>query len=65
VRCCAHRSLCLEARTDRSSPWRQTEFPLDGARFDEVTNSALAQLADAQGEIPATAHVRFSFTRAN
>lgn len=64
VRCCAHRTLRLEARASRGAPWLRTDLPLDGARLDEVVNSALARLADARGEIPTTAHVRFSFAPA-
>lgn len=65
VRCCAHRNLCLEARAGRTAPWFRTMFPLDAGRLDEIVNAALARLAADSGEIPASAHVRFTFARAD
>lgn len=61
VRCWARRALRIEARAGRGSPWLGGELPLDGARLDEVVNTALAPFATDDGVIPAGAHVRFSF----
>lgn len=61
VRCWAQRALQVEVRAARGTPWQVQPLPLDGARVDEIVNGALATLA-ADGEIPASAHVRFTFT---
>jgi hypothetical protein len=61
VRCWARQALRIEVRADRRAPWQPQPLPLDVARFDELINAALAPLASTEGEIPATAHVRFSF----
>lgn len=61
VRCWARRALRVEARPARGCPWHGFELPLDGARLDEIVNSALAPFASSTGEIPAGAHVRFTF----
>lgn len=63
VRCWAREALRIEVRTDRRAPWLPQALPLDVARMDELINASLALLASAEGEIPAAAHVRFSFAR--
>ncbi|MGH7958835.1 MAG: hypothetical protein ACREH8_17760 [Opitutaceae bacterium] len=59
VRCWAQRSLRIEVRAGRASPWIARELPLDGARLDEIINASLASLAISDGAIPESAHVRF------
>lgn len=59
VRCWARRALRVEVRAGRGSPWIAREFPLNGARLDEIINASLAALACDDGSIPASAHVRF------
>lgn len=61
VRRWAHRAFRIEVRAGRGCAWQTSAFPLDGARLDEIVNSALAPLADADGVISASAHVRFAF----
>lgn len=61
VRRWAHRAFRIEVRAGRDCAWQVAAFPLDGARLDEVVNTALAPLADADGVISAFAHVRFAF----
>lgn len=61
VRRWAHCAFRIEVRAGRGCAWQVAAFPMDGARLDEIVNSALAPLADAGGEIPASAHVRFAF----
>ena len=63
VRCWARRALRIEVRAGRGAPWCSREFPLDGARLDEMINASLATLAQ-DGAIPAAAHVRFTFAAA-
>ncbi len=60
VRCWARRTFRIEARTHRGAPAVVRDFPLDGARLDEVVNSSLACLA-RNGELPALAQVKFVF----
>lgn len=60
VRSWARRTFRIEVRAHRAAPLSVRDFPLDGARLDEVVNSALAPLA-GDGELPAGAHVRFVF----
>ena len=64
VRCWAHRAFRVEVRTHRATAALTRAFPRDGGRLDEVVNSALAAVADTNGEIPAGAHVRFVFASA-
>ena len=59
VRCWARQTLRIEVRAGRGAPWVTCELPLNGARLDEIVNTALASLADAEGVIPEFAHVRF------
>ena len=61
VRCWARRAFRIEARAHRGAPGIARNFPLDGARLDEVVNSSLACLA-CNGELPALAQVKFVFT---
>lgn len=61
VRCWARRALRIEVRASRTHPWITRELPLDSARLDELVNASLAAVADADGVIPETAHVRFAF----
>lgn len=61
VRCWARRALRIEVRASRHLPWITRELPLDGARLDELVNSSLAAIATADGAIPESAHVRFTF----
>ncbi len=61
VRCWARRTFRIEVRAGRALPWLSRELPLDCARVDELVNSSLAALANADGEIPASAHMRFAF----
>jgi hypothetical protein len=60
VRCWARRTFRIEARAHRGAPVIARDFPLDGARLDEVVNSSLACLA-CNGELPALAQVKFVF----
>lgn len=60
VRCWARRAFRIEARAHRGAPVIACDFPLDGARLDEVVNSSLACLAN-DGELPALARVKFIF----
>jgi len=62
VRCWARRTFRIQVRAGRTLPWLSRELPLDCARIDELLNASLAAVADADGEIPASAHVRFAFT---
>jgi len=62
VRCWARRTFRIEVRAGRTLPWIARELPLDCARVDELVNTSLAAVANADGEIPASAHVRFAFT---
>lgn len=64
VRCWAHRTFRIEVRASRAAPWLTRALPRDGARLDEIVNSALAILATDNGEIPVAAHVRFAFAAA-
>ena len=64
VRCWARRTFRIEVRASRTLPWLSRELPLDCARVDELINSSLAAVANAEGEIPESAHVRFAFTTA-
>ncbi|MES2693900.1 MAG: hypothetical protein V4773_10540, partial [Verrucomicrobiota bacterium] len=61
VRCWARRAFRIEVRAGRGAPWLTRQLPLDGARLDEIVNCSLALLADSDGVIPSTAHVRFAF----
>jgi hypothetical protein len=61
VRCWARRVVRIEVRAARGTPWLTREFPLNGARLDEIINASLAPLASGDGVIPATAHIRFDF----
>lgn len=61
VRCWTRRALRIAVRADRHSPWHYREIPLNGARFDEIINAAIATLADRHGVIPSGAHARFVF----
>jgi len=61
VRCWARRTFRIEVRGSRTLPWLSRELPLDCARIDELLNSSLATVANADGEIPTSAHVRFAF----
>lgn len=62
VRCWLRRALRVQVRASRQTPWITREFPLDGARLDEVINSSLATLAQNEdATVPVTAHVRFRF----
>ncbi len=65
VRCYAHRLFRIEARADGRVAWNESEFPRDGARLDEVVNTALAGLSGENGDVPAAAQVRFTFARAD
>jgi len=60
VRCWARRTFRIEVRAHRGAAAFVRDFPLDGGRLDEVVNSSLAALA-ADGELPASAYVRFVF----
>lgn len=60
VRCWARRTLRIEVRAARGSPWIDRELPLNGGRLDEIVNTALAAVAE-DGAIPPAAHVRFAF----
>lgn len=64
VRCWARRALRIQVRAGRGSPWLARELPLDGARLDEIVNTALAALATPDGAIPDAAHIRFVFAAA-
>lgn len=61
VRCWARRVLRIEVRASRTQPWITRELPLNSARLDELVNASLAAVADADGVIPESAHVRFAF----
>lgn len=62
VRCWARRTFRIEVCAHRGAPVVARDFPLDGARLDEVVNSSLACLARG-GELPALAQVKFVFAR--
>lgn len=62
VRCWARRALRIEVRASRHQPWIARELPLNSARLDELVNTSLAAVADADGVIPESAHVRFTFS---
>jgi hypothetical protein len=64
VRCWARRTFRIEVLAQRGDAALVREFPLDGGRLDEVVNSSLAALVRDHGEIPASAHVRFTFNSA-
>lgn len=61
VRCWAQRAFRIEVRSYRGAPVTLRELSRDCARVDEIVNSSLASLA-VDGEIPASAYVRFVFT---
>jgi len=63
VRCWARRAFRIEVRAHRDAASVTRDFPLDGGRLDEVVNSSLAAVA-RNGELPATAYVRFVFAGA-
>jgi len=60
VRCWARRTFRVEVRAMRGAPAITSELPLDGGRLEQVVNSSLASLAH-DGELPASAQVRFVF----
>ena len=60
VRCWAQRELQIQVRAHRHAVWVKRDLPLDGARIDEIINTALAALA-VDGVIPDAAHARFAF----
>ena len=60
VRCWARRSLRIEVRSDRTSPWIGYELPLSSTRVDETINNAMAALLPATSN-PGAAHARFVF----
>ncbi len=63
VRCWARRAFRIEVRAHRGAAVTVCDFPLDGARLDEVVNSSLAAVAE-NGDLPASAYVRFVFAGA-
>ncbi len=63
VRCWARRAFRIEVRAHRGATALVRDFPLDGGRLDEVVNSSLAAVAH-DGELPASAYVRFVFAAA-
>lgn len=61
LRCWLQRLIVVQARAHRGEPWQTFPLPLNGARLDEVIDSALARLTAPGCEVPGCAHVRFVF----